>query len=49
MIGWGIRYSKKYGLGFILDSEKAIYIELTSGKKIILSIKNESDFSSYLK
>ncbi|PWW20127.1 MULTISPECIES: hypothetical protein [unclassified Chryseobacterium] len=49
MIGWGIRYSKKYGVGYILDSEKVIYIELITGKKVILSIKNENDFSSYLK
>ncbi|BFO65463.1 hypothetical protein NK356_19285 [Chryseobacterium sp. S0630] len=48
-IGWGIRYSRKYGWGYILDSEKVIYIELYSGKKVLLSIKNENDFLSYLK
>ncbi|MDC8101452.1 hypothetical protein [Chryseobacterium rhizosphaerae] len=49
IIGWGIRYSKKYGIGYILDSEKVIYIELTTGKKILLSIKDENDFSLFLK
>jgi hypothetical protein len=48
-IGWGIRYSAKYGWGYILDSEKVIYIELYSGKNVLLSIKNEDDFLSYLK
>ncbi|CAI8931109.1 hypothetical protein [Chryseobacterium sp. IT-36CA2] len=47
-IGWGIRYSRKYGWGYILDSEKVIYIELYSGKKVLLSIKNEDDFLLYL-
>jgi hypothetical protein len=46
--GWGIRYSKKYGWGYITNSDYALFIEKNNGKKLTFSIKNKDELSKYL-
>lgn len=48
-MGWGIRYSSKYGWSYILDTNYAIFIQKKNGKKSALSVKNETEISIYLK
>lgn len=49
VIGYGLRFSKKYGRGYIFGSDKAIFIELNNGKKIVLSVEKPEDFSIFLR
>jgi c-di-AMP phosphodiesterase-like protein len=46
--GWGIRYSKKYGWGYITNSDYGLFIEKNNGKKLTFSIKNNSELNEYL-
>lgn len=39
-LGWGIRFSKKFGWSYITNSEYGLFIRKNNGKKITLSIKN---------
>ncbi len=48
-LGWGIRYSKKYGWGYITESNSAIFITKKNGKKVTLSIKDKEGLSNYLR
>ena len=49
IIGYGLRFSKKYGKGYMFDSNNALYIELKSGKKIVLTIIDPSNYSEFIK
>ena len=49
IIGYGLRYSRKYGKGYMFDSNNALYIELTSGKKIVFTIIDPSNYSEFIK
>ena len=48
-LGWGIRYSKKYGWGYITKSDFAIFIEKNNGKKLTFSIKDKDRLNQFLK
>lgn len=47
-LGWGFRYSSKYGWSYILDANFAISIVKKNGKKMALSIKDKEKTLSYL-
>ncbi len=47
--GWGIRYSFKYGWGYIFDSDSALTIYRTNGKKLTFSINNDDEIITFLK
>lgn len=47
-LGWGIRYSKKYGWGYITDSEYGLFIEKQNGKKVTISVKDKDTLESFL-
>lgn len=46
--GWGIRYSKKYGWGYITNTDYGLFIEKNNGKKLTFSIKNKDELNEYL-
>ena len=46
-LGWGIRYSKKLGWGYIFFTENAMYLE-TENKKNVISIKNKQIVLDFL-
>jgi hypothetical protein len=45
--GWGLRYSSKYGWGYILNGESGLFIKLKSGKKITFTITNKDELIKY--
>ena len=47
-LGWGIRFSKKYGWSYITNSEYGLFIKKNDGKKITLSIKNRDELEEFL-
>ncbi|WP_143736414.1 hypothetical protein [Moheibacter sediminis] len=47
-MGWGFRYSSKYGWSYILDTKYAIAIQKKNGKKLALSVKEGQEILSYL-
>ncbi|MCY4299036.1 MAG: hypothetical protein OXC61_07030 [Flavobacteriaceae bacterium] len=47
-LGWGIRYSSKYGWGYITDATYAIFIT-SKNKKIVISVKNKDSVLNFLK
>ena len=47
--GWGIRYSAKYGWGYITNLDNGLFIRKTNGKKVVLSIKNRKAVVDFLK
>lgn len=47
-LGWGFRYSSKYGWSYILDSNYAIAIQKKNGKKLALSINDKDKAIAYL-
>lgn len=47
--GWGIRFSKKYGWGYITSAEYAIQIFKKNGKSVVFSIKNIKLLNTFLK
>ena len=48
-LGWGLRYSRKYGTGYILGSDNALFITLKTGKKMTFTINDKSQFISFFK
>lgn len=48
-LGWGLRYSKRYGTGYILGNEYALFITLKTGRKITLTIKDKSKIADFLR
>ena len=47
-LGWGIRYSKKFGWSYIMKGDYAICFTLKSGKKKTISIENEKKLKTFL-
>lgn len=47
-LGWGIRFSKKYGWGYITNTEYGLFIHKMNDKKIVLSIKNKDELIAFL-
>lgn len=47
-LGWGIRYSSKYGKAYILNSEYGLFLKLKNGKKITFSLSNKDDLINFL-
>jgi hypothetical protein len=47
-LGWGLRYSMKYGWGYILEGDYGLFITTKSEKKVTFSIKNIDELSSFL-
>lgn len=47
-LGWGFRYSSKYGWSYILDTQYAIAIQKTDGKKLALSVKDKQEVLNFL-
>lgn len=47
-LGYGISISKKYGLGYILDTEQALCISKKNGNKVTLSIENNAKFVDFI-
>lgn|SRR5574343_168114 len=48
IIGYGLRFSRKYGKGYMFDSNNALYIELINGEKIVFSIIDPSNYSKFI-
>lgn len=48
-MGWGFRYSSKYGWSYIFDTKYAIAIQKKNGKKLALSINDKDKAMEYLK
>lgn len=40
-LGWGIRFSRKYGWSYITNSEYGLFIKKNNERRIILSIRNK--------
>ncbi|CAA0236276.1 hypothetical protein [Tenacibaculum maritimum] len=47
-LGWGVRYSKKYGKGYIIETDYALFLKTKKGKKITISIQNKELLEKYL-
>ena len=47
-MGWGLRYSTKYGWGYIFNSNDAILLTLKNGKKLVFTIKNKIEIMKFL-
>jgi hypothetical protein len=45
--GWGLRYSKKYGWGYIFSNE-AILLTFKNDKKITITIKSKTEIVNFL-
>lgn len=48
-LGWGLRYSKKYGTGYILGNDFALFITLKTGKKLTFTIRDKAKIVDFLK
>ena len=48
-LGWGIRFSKKYGLSYIFNSDYGLTIVKQNGKKMTFSIKNQTEMGEWMK
>ena len=48
-MGWGIRYSNKFGWGYIMHSGDAVVIKKKNGKKVTFSVKNPLELEKVLK
>ena len=46
--GWGIRYSGKYGWGYIMNGGYAVFLKYGSNKKVTFSIKDKDKIKLYL-
>ncbi len=46
--GWGVRYSKDYGWGYITNCEYAIYVTKKDKKRLVISIKNKEEVVDFL-
>ncbi|WP_413514142.1 hypothetical protein [Myroides odoratus] len=47
-LGWGIRYSMKHGMGYILTSKYALFVKKKNGNKVTISINKNEEFIEYL-
>ena len=47
-LGWGVRYSKKYGWGYITNATYALFIT-SKNKKIVISVKDRDSVLNFLK
>ena len=47
-LGWGLRYSKKYGWGYILGNDYAIFVTLKNNKKYTFTIKDKDLIIAFL-
>lgn len=47
-LGWGLRYSGKYGWGYIFNSGDVILIRLKNGKKRAVTIKDRVSIIQFL-
>jgi hypothetical protein len=46
--GWGLRYSIKYGWGYIFEGDYGLFINTNNGRKIVFSIKNIDELGAFL-
>lgn len=46
--GWGLRYSRKYGWGYIFSSNDAILLTFRNNKKIAITIKDKTEIINFL-
>lgn len=46
--GWGLRYSRKYGWGYIFNSNDAILLTLKNDKKITITVKDRTEIIKFL-
>ena len=47
-LGWGLRYSKKYGWAYIFNSSDVILLTLNNGKKLAITIKDKVGIMEFL-
>ncbi|PWB20761.1 hypothetical protein [Flavobacterium sp. HTF] len=47
-LGWGLRYSKKYGWSYIFNSNNVISLIFKNGKKVTMTIKNKEEVVQFL-
>lgn len=47
-LGWGIRWSPKFGWGYITNSDHGIFITKNNGKKVTISIKDNTALAHFL-
>jgi hypothetical protein len=47
-LGWGVRYSKKYGKAYIINTDYALFLKTKKGKKITISIQNKELLEKYI-
>ena len=48
-LGWGVRYSRKYGWGYISNCKYAIYLTTKNQKKVVISIKDKDRVIDFLR
>jgi hypothetical protein len=46
--GWGFRYSRKYGWGYIFKGNDAVLITFNNDKKIVITIKDKEAITKFL-
>jgi hypothetical protein len=47
-LGWGLRYSIKYGWGYIFEGDYGLFISTKNGRKVVFSIRNIDELSTFL-
>ncbi|MDO4729150.1 MAG: hypothetical protein Q4B43_09140 [Bacteroidota bacterium] len=46
--GWGLRYSKKYGISYVLGNDHGLFVVLKNEKRRTFTIKNKESIKSFL-
>lgn len=46
--GWGLRYSKKHGISYVLGNDYGLFMVLKNKKRRTFSIKNKENIKSFL-
>lgn len=47
-LGWGLRYSRKFGWAYIFNSDDVILFQLKNGKKMAVTIKDKNAIIRFL-
>jgi hypothetical protein len=48
-LGMGLRFSKKYGTGYITDTKYALFFEKLNGAKVTISLRNREKLVAFIK
>lgn len=47
-LGFGVRYSKKFGWAYVFGSQTGLYINLKNGQKRVLNVNNKTELLHFL-